>query len=70
MKRIVPKDDLSGILADLKRQRDDIDARIKELEDGDSTANILDRLKKWRERAEQTATKKIGPDDTTVNTRR
>jgi hypothetical protein len=48
------KDDLDGVLADLKRQRDDLERKIRDLEEsrGD-TSDILDRLKKLRERSEK-----------------
>lgn len=62
------KDDLNGLLADLKRQRDDLDERIKAVEENRGTAEILDRLQKWRERSEQLP--KVDPNDDTLPLKR
>ena len=48
-------DPLEVALDQLKRQREEIDRRIAELQNGRSeTTEILDRLQKWRERADDT----------------
>lgn len=62
------KDDLNGLLADLKRQRDDLDQRIKAVEEDRGTAEILARLQKWRERSEEL--QKVDPGDDTLPLKR
>jgi len=58
--------DLEDVLADLKRQRSDIDARIHALEaQRNDTSDVLERLAKWREQAE----KRTAADET-LRTRR
>lgn len=55
--------DLDAVLEDLKRQRTDLDQRIRELEtQRGGTSDILDRLQRWRTRAEET--RQIGEDET------
>ncbi|HEX9161129.1 MAG TPA: hypothetical protein VF980_05410 [Thermoanaerobaculia bacterium] len=63
------KADLDKLLADLKRQRDDIEARIQDVETQSSaTAELLDRVENWRRRAEKMRV--AGPDDETIRIRR
>jgi uncharacterized protein YlxW (UPF0749 family) len=62
--------DLNGLLADLKRQRADLDKRIADVEARtESAADLVDRLQKLRERTARTASKPVGPDDDTLRMR-
>ena len=60
--------ELDAILADLRRQRADLDQRIRELEAQGKSSEILDTLKRWQTRAKKL--EQIGPDDETVRLRR
>jgi hypothetical protein len=63
-----PQDDLDVTLSYLKRQRTDIDSRIKALETSrKTTTDILSDIEKLRQRVEKS---QIGSDDPTVKTRR
>ncbi|HEU4520529.1 MAG TPA: hypothetical protein VFT12_00920 [Thermoanaerobaculia bacterium] len=59
----MPRNDLDVMLEDLKRQREELDQRIRNLEtQRDGTSDILERLQRWRTRAEET--RQISEDET------
>jgi hypothetical protein len=53
--KVEHRKDLDALLADLRRQRQDVDRRIASLEGRtEAAADIVDRLQKLRERAQRT----------------
>ena len=53
------------LIDDLKRRRDSIDRQIKNLQNEQTTGDLIDKLRELRGRAEIT-NRKIGPEDETL----